>query len=143
MKDKIEISVKNLITIGAIILISSIFAIQNNQKIDNADSLFEKQERCSNNRENAKKQLEGTYSLATPYFYDIFYSPKTETCVYTYGVVLYGVSPRDVGGFMIADYFTGEQLFSVDYDNSTEDSSEYSYNKRPLFSEKVEEYREN
>jgi len=123
-----------------IILVGFIFTEQSNQTMS-SESLFEKQERCANNRENAQKRLRETYSLAAPYFYDIFYSPKTGTCVYTYGLVLYGVSPEEVGSFVIADYFTGEILFDVDYDNSTEDSSLYSYNKRPDFTNMIEKYK--
>jgi len=115
--------------------------IEQEKQVAVTESLFEKQERCANNRENAIKQLEDTYSLATPYFYDIFYSPKTDTCVYTYGLLLYGTSPDEIGSFGIADYFTGEQLFSVKYDNSSKDSSEYSYNIRPQHTQAVESYR--
>ncbi len=123
-----------------IFLIGFIITEQNNPTA-NSESLFEKQERCVNNRDNAKKRLQETYSLATPYFYDIFYSSKTGTCVYTYGLVLSGVSPEEVGSFVIADYFTGEDLFNVDYDNSAEDSSLYSYNKRSDFRDMVEKYK--
>lgn len=105
------------------------------------DSLFEKQEKCASYREDAKQRMEDNYSISTPYFYDIFYSPKTDTCIYTYGVLLVEGSSGDLGSFIIADYFSGANLFSVTYDNSSENIEEFSYNKRPLFSEKVEEYR--
>jgi hypothetical protein len=105
------------------------------------ESLFDKREHCANNRQNAQDQLENNYKLATPYFYDIFYSPKTGTCVYTYGLLLLGKSPNEVGSFVIADYFTGESLVSFQYDNSTEDESKYSYSVRPKFDDAVMLYR--
>lgn len=134
---------RNTVILLMVVIIGLVVFIFNEPKgpAITGESLFEKQETCAGNRENAEDQLEHTYSRATPYFYDIFYSFKTGTCVYTYGLVLYGVSPEEVGSFVIADYFTGEQLFEVTYDNSTEDSSEYSYNKRPLFTEMIKEYR--
>jgi hypothetical protein len=127
-----------IIALGATIY----FAFQNDNKNGVAsESLFEKQERCANNRENAKQQLEDAFSLATPFFYDIFYSPKTDTCVYTYGLILAGNPPEEIGSFVIADYYTGEELFSVQYDNSSGDESQYSYTIRPEFTKAVEEYK--
>jgi len=114
--------------------------ISKQQGLDN-ESLFNKQERCADNRESAQRQLEENYKIATPYFYDIFYSPKTKTCVYTYGLLLAGESPTEIGGFVIADYFAGKTLFSVDYDNSSGDESQYSYTVRPKFSDMVEQYK--
>ncbi len=129
-----------LLAVVIIFLIGLIF-IKQRTITTSSESLFEKQGICANNRENAKERLQETYSLATPYFYDIFYSPKTDTCVYTYGLVLSGVSPEEIGSFVIADYFTGEILFDIDYDNSTEDSNLYSYNKRPDFTNMIEKYK--
>jgi len=126
-----------LLAVGA----TAYLAFQNNKSDVVSESLFEKQERCANNRENAKQQLKDSFSLATPFFYDIFYSPKTETCVYTYGLILFGNPPEEIGSFVIADYFTGEKLFSVQYDNSSGDESQYSYNIRPKFTEAVEGYK--
>jgi len=132
---------KNLIIAVLIITlgVSLYFNFQNSEVSSN--SLFEKQERCANNRENVKRQLEESFSVATPYFYDIFYSPKTDTCVYTYGLLLYGESPEEVGSFVIADYFTGKELFSIRYDNSSSDESQYSYTIRPEFTKEVEKYK--
>lgn len=133
---------KNII-IAILVLVVGVttyFAFQNNGTVV-SESLFEKQERCANNRENAKQQLEDSFSLATPFFYDIFYSSKTGTCVYTYGLILLGEPPEETGSFVIADYFTGETLFEVGYDNSSDNDEEYSYNIRPKFTEAVEEYK--
>ena len=121
-------------------LVLYIFSIDKNQVVT-GESLFEKQERCANNRDNAKKQLEESYRLATPYFYDMFYSSKTDTCIYSYGVVLYGVAPKETGVFNIYDYFTNERLYSINYDNSSGDEENYSYNIRPKFNEEIEKYK--
>lgn len=133
--------------IVVLVLVLIIFALgaylinSKNSSTPTTESLFDKQERCANNRDNAQKQLEESYKLATPYFYDIFYSQKTGTCVYTYGLVLSGESPNEIGSFVIADYFTGEQLFSIQYDNSSNDESKFSYTVRPQFEDKVAEYK--
>lgn len=134
---------KNIIIAILLIVVvaTGYLAFQNSKGGVASGSLFEKQERCANNRENAKQQLEDSFSLATPFFYDIFYSPKTDTCVYTYGLILSGNPPEEIGSFVVADYFTGEELFSVQYDNSSGDENQYSYNIRPKFTEAVEEYK--
>ena len=134
---------KIIIVVASLVVVMAIgyyFIYLPKQQGQDSESLFNKQEQCASNRENAQRQLEETYKLATPYFYDIFYSQKTKTCVYTYGLLLAGESPNEIGSFVIADYFTGKQLFSVDYDNSSGDDSKYSYTVRPLFSEIVESY---
>lgn len=134
---------KNIVIVILLIVVVALgyFALQNNKGGVASESLFEKQERCANNRENAKQRLEDSFSLATPFFYDIFYSPKTDTCVYTYGLNLSGNPPEEIGSFVIADYFTGEELFSIQYDNSSGDENQYSYTIRPKFTEAVEEYK--
>lgn len=131
-----------IILLSLVIIVMLIFIVssRNNPTMTN-ESLFDKQERCAKNRENAQKQLKDSFKLATPYFYDIFYSSKTGTCIYTYGLILSGQSPNEIGSFAVTDYFTGEQLFSVDYDNSSGDENQYSYTKRPQFSDMVEEYK--
>lgn len=140
--DKVNTTNTIIVSLGLIIVGLLIFiASSKNNPFVASESLFNKQERCANNRENAQKQLEDSFKLATPYFYDIFYSSKTGTCVYTYGLILSGQSPNEIGSFVIADYFTGEQLFTVDYDNSSGNEKQYSYTKRPYFSNMVEEYK--
>jgi len=105
------------------------------------NSLFEKQVICVNYTENAKKQLEDSYTLATPYFYEIFYSPKTKTCVYIDGVILSGSAPNDIGIFHINDYFTKETLFFINYDNTSSDEKMNSYDRRLIFSNEVKKYK--
>lgn len=106
------------------------------------ESSFAKKELCANNRQNAQKQLDENYSMATPFFYDIFYSSKTDSCIYTYGLVLYGTSPNEVGSFIIMDYFNGQKIESFKYDNSSGDEKQYSYTIRPHFDKAVERYRD-
>ena len=105
------------------------------------EALFDKRESCANNKENAKKQLSETYSLANSYFYDIFYSSKMDTCIYSYGLVLTGNPPDEMGSFVISDYFTGETFFSINYDNSSSDDRQHSYNVRPKYTEVLKNYR--
>ncbi|GMQ82686.1 MAG: hypothetical protein BMS9Abin05_2144 [Rhodothermia bacterium] len=105
------------------------------------ESLFEKQERCANNRVGAIEKLVGSYQTMTPYFYEIFYSPKTDTCVYTHGVVIGGESPDELGSFKLKDYFTGEDLEAFYYDNASDDVEEWSSVVRPKFREAYEKYR--
>lgn len=102
---------------------------------------FAKREKCANYTEEAQQQLLGSYRLATSYFYDIFYSPKIDSCIYTYGLLLAGESPNELGSFNIVDYFSGEIIFSVNYDNSSKDEKDWSYMRRPIFSDEVEKYR--
>lgn len=109
--------------------------------VSGQDTSFEKREKCANYREEAQIQLEETYSIAVPFFYDIFYSPKEDSCVYTHGLILMGDPPNERGSFVIVDYFSGDILFSVDYDNSSEDRSDWSSEQRPKFSAEVEGYR--
>lgn len=105
------------------------------------ESSFEKKKECALLRKDAQTQLEENYQFATPYFYDIFYSPKLNSCVYTYGVLLFGESPNELGSFILADFFTGETIVSENYDNSSDDESRWSYEVRPIWSQQVDEYR--
>jgi hypothetical protein len=109
----------------------------------NADSavLFEKQKSCAESKLKAREYLDSQYTLLTPYFYDLFYSPKTGTCIITYGLLISGESPNEIGSFIIDDYFTSETLEEFQYWNSSDDESLHSYNIRPSFTQKVEEYK--
>ena len=144
MKEKEIIKLLIIFTLG----IFSGYLIFNNNSgeinstiIDTNKISFEKREKCANYRDKAQEQLEETYKMATPYFYDIFYSPKIDSCIYTHGLLLAGISPNEIGNFKIVDYFSGETIFSVGYDNSSENEEDYSYIKRPIFSEEVDKYR--
>ncbi|MBU1046644.1 hypothetical protein KKH36_02590 [Patescibacteria group bacterium] len=108
---------------------------------DSSNTLFDKREKCANYREQAKNQLNETYKIATPYFYDIFYSSKLDTCLYTHGLELFGTPPNESGSFVIVDYFSGDEIFSVDYDNSSTNEDNWSYNQRPNYSKEVEKYK--
>lgn len=108
---------------------------------DKSEVSFEEKERCSNYRAEAKQQMQKSYRLVTPYFYNIFYSPKVDSCVYTYGVISAGELPNEVGAFKLADYFSGETLINVRYNNSSDQENDWSYKKRPLYEERVREYR--
>jgi len=124
-----------------IFIMSSLMVFFSLKKTNSNDISFEKKATCMNYEEDAKKQLLEAYSLATPYFFDIFYSSKTDSCVYTYGLVLSGEAPNDKGKFVIEDYFLKKILFSIDYDNSSTIDELNSYDKRMIFSEEKEIYK--
>jgi hypothetical protein len=107
----------------------------------NDDEIFEKQKSCADSRLAATEYLENQYKLMTPYFYDLFYSPKTKTCIMTYGLLTSGESPNEIGSFIIDDYFTGETIKEFQYWNSSDNESLHSYNIRPEFTKTIEEYK--
>jgi hypothetical protein len=103
---------------------------------------FDKQKTCSKYRESAQKKIEESYNLAQPYFHEIFYSPTTDTCLIAYGIVLAGVAPNDIGSFVIEDYFSNKELFSVNYDNTSENEKDYSYEVRRKYTEALNQFKE-
>ena len=105
------------------------------------DSQFERKKECALLAGKAKQQMEESYQLAQAFFYSIFYSPKTDSCVYTYGLVLSGESPNETGSFVLADFFTGESLLSETYYNASDDEQLLSYVIREKWNGQVDEYR--
>lgn len=126
--------------LGIIILGLAIYIVYSNSK-SSGDSIFEKQRACIEYRDDAAQEMTDNYSLASSYFYEVFFSPKTDTCLYTYGLVLTGISPKEVGSFVIVDYFTKETLFSLQYDNGGADEKKYSYNIRPVYEAELKKYK--
>jgi len=134
---------KILATIVMIVIAGCTGTNQNtvDSKSTDSTSSFERKKECALLADGAKQQMNETYQLAQPFFYSIFYSPKVDSCVYTYGLVLSGVSPNETGSFVLADFFTGESLVSETYYNDSDDEQLYSYVIREKWNGLVDEYR--
>ena len=139
-----------LLTITVTTLVVSAFflfyiAKKGNDQCISSDSsaIFEKQRQCVLLREGAKKKMEDDFKIATPFFYDIFYSPVTDSCLYTYGLLLAGEAPNEIGSFNLVDYFSGKTIISEQYDNSSDDFSKNSPDVREKWNMEVSKYATN
>ncbi|MDP2690929.1 MAG: hypothetical protein Q8O95_00800 [bacterium] len=109
----------------------------------NSDLVFDKQRQCVLLREEAMKKMEGDFKMATPFFYDIFYSPVTDSCLYSYGLLLAGESPNEIGSFNLVDYFSGKTIVSEKYDNSSANYKQNSPDIREKWNQEVKKYMPN
>lgn len=131
-----------ILVVAVLGILAGYFAGNQNATIESKEvSIFEKQRQCSLLRDNAKKKMEEDYKVATPFFYEIFYSPKTDSCLYHYGLKLYGTSPNEVGVFLLTDFFSGEDVGRAPYDNSSPDESKNSPDVRDDWNKIVDSYR--
>lgn len=104
-------------------------------------TIFEKKKECALLIDEAKNKMESDYKTMTPFFYDIFYSAKTDSCLYSYGVLVAGQSPEEIGSFILVDFFSGETLVSEQYYNNAEDSKLWSSTVRDKWREQVDTYK--
>jgi len=132
----------HLVLLSLILLVTGCtVGYQGNSENAKTTSSFEMRKECALLADKAKLQMEEAYTLAQPYFYDIFYSPKVDSCVYTHGLLLLGSSPNETGSFVLADFFSGETLVSETYYNGSGDEQLYSYVVREVWKDQVNEYR--
>lgn len=129
--------------IGILALMIVSFYFGKMSKDTSGEMLFNKKRQCIELRDQAQKKMTEDFKIAKPFFYDIFYSSKTDSCLYHYGLLLLGESPNETGSFILADFFSGKTLAEAIYDNGSTDITKNSPFVREAWEKVVDSYRKN
>lgn len=127
--------------IGIFILMIASFSLGRMLKSTSSEAFFEKKRQCAELRDRAQKKMVDDFKMAKPFFYEIFYSPKTDSCLYHYGLLLLGEPPNETGSFVLADFFSGRTITEAAYDNGSTDVTKNSPSVREGWSKIVDSYR--
>lgn len=116
MKDKI------IITLTIILTISIYYNYKfkdDSQKtfVNNGGVSFEQKQKCASYKSKIESDFKSNNNSDAPveykYFNEIFYSPKQDSCLYSYSIV-FGSSPKELyKNNYLVDALTGKQLFET------------------------------